>query len=187
MNTQLLGPHADISPHGILHFAGKSHLETLNSEEVNAVACHIAQSNGLALPADIQAVIHAYFTGPHTRLPILAHGTFNIALVHGMFLVLQRPHHVEKGMTSLLYLRVKSLIDMFEASEGITLRSLQARTMVAYYEFGHGLLSAAASSVGACAKAARFLRLTTQADSNDDPISVQERQRTWWALFNLDR
>ena len=62
-----------------------------------------------------------------------------------------------------------------------------ARLLIAYYEFGHGLISAAACSVGACAKATRFLQLLRQSNDNENPIAAQEQRRTWWALFNLDR
>lgn len=170
-----------------LRFSQKSHLDVLNHAEYDAAAYSIAQANGLVSSEKIDAVIHAFFSGPHTRLPILAFDNFDTTLIHAIYLVLQRPYKGQRDMASLLYLRTKNLVEMAEASGIRSLQLLQARILIAYYELGHCMVSAAASSVGACAKKARFMGLSPYAREYEDRKVTQERRRTWWALFNLDR
>lgn len=165
----------------------KSPFDTLNHAEYDAAAYSIAQANDLVSTEKINAVIHSFFNGPHTRLPLLAFDNFDTTLIHAMYLVLQPPHSGQRDMASLLYLRTKHLVEISEAGGIESLQLLQARILIAYYELGHGLVSAAASSVGACAKKARFMVLSPYAREYEDPRLTQERRRTWWALFNLDR
>lgn len=172
--------------YAILNLPHKSQLETLDRNEVDYVAHATTLATGLALPDDIHAVVQAYWGGPHARFPLLPPSNFNTELIHVMYLLLQRPAHHDTNMASLLYLRAKNLIDVLEASTARTLPLLQARILLAYYEMGHGLIEAAASSVGACSKAGRLMRLSARR-GDEDAITAEARRRTWWAIYSLDR
>jgi hypothetical protein len=59
------------------------------------------------------------------------------------------------------------------------------------YEFGHGLLATASSSLGACTCAARSMGLRdlriTRTNTKHSANELEERIRVWWGLFTLDR
>lgn len=103
-----------------------------------------------------------------------------------MYLVLQAPPEVGAPMTSLLYLRVKALVSILETSKRWSFQLVQSRILLAYYELGHGLLVDASRTIGACAKAARHLKLYDSL-AGDNDIMKEEKRRTWWTLHNLDR
>jgi hypothetical protein len=104
-----------------------------------------------------------------------------------MFLVLQFPRQPDASMVSLLYLRLMTLVCVLEATERYSLHLLQTRILLAYYEFGHGLMAAATASIAGCAKIAGFLGLSPRNIVVDNSIETEERRRAWWALHNLDR
>jgi hypothetical protein len=94
-------------------------------------------------------------------------------------------------MQSSLYVTVKSIISLLEATSYHSLEFIQCRLLIAFYEMGHGIYPAAAASVGACAKMARFAGFYQESIllslEDDREIVVEEKKRTLWALHNLDR
>ncbi|KAL6805129.1 hypothetical protein J3E68DRAFT_387704 [Trichoderma sp. SZMC 28012] len=146
-----------------------------------------------------------YFVGTHQRMSILSKSRFYrslhtinaepkadfLTLCLCMYLIEQIPLHQPMSMQSTLYVIIKSLLGMLEATEQISLDIVQARTLVTCYEIGHGLHTAACISVAACAKTARALGIHKQMRRNSnngiDGLIAEEEKRTWWAILNMDR
>ncbi|KAL6816182.1 hypothetical protein V8C40DRAFT_254667 [Trichoderma camerunense] len=113
------------------------------------------------------------------------------ALCLCVHLVLQLPQPHDSSMQSSLYVTVKGIISLLEATSFHSLEVIQCRILIAFYEIGHGTYPAAAASIGGCAKMARFAGfhrhsiLSTYDEERE--IVVEEKKRTLWALHNLDR
>ncbi|KAK0761215.1 hypothetical protein N5P37_006162, partial [Trichoderma harzianum] len=113
------------------------------------------------------------------------------ALCLCVHLVLQLPLSHDSSMQSSLYVTVKGIISLLEATSFQSVEVIQCRILIAFYEIGHGIYPAAAASIGGCAKMARFAGfhrhsiLSTYDEERE--IVVEEKKRTLWALHNLDR
>ncbi|KIW35706.1 uncharacterized protein PV07_02390 [Cladophialophora immunda] len=93
-------------------------------------------------------------------------------------------------MQSSLYITVKNIISLLEATDYLSLEMCQCRLLIVFYEIGHGLFPAASISIAACAQAARTLGLHNQWSTpvtTQHTLDEEERRRVWWAVFNLDR
>lgn len=94
-------------------------------------------------------------------------------------------------MQSSLYVTLKGIISLLEATSYHSLEVVQCRLLIAFYEIGHGIYPAAAASIGACAKMAHFagFRHRSILSSNEDEreIVAEEKKRTLWMMHNLDR
>ncbi|KAF2727129.1 hypothetical protein EJ04DRAFT_506226 [Polyplosphaeria fusca] len=149
----------------------------------------------------ISAVSNTYFSDAHPRLPIVSPVRFRERLVGispasaadfaalglAMKVVLQAPvEHVESMQTEL-YVMIKSVVSLLEATGYHSLETVQCMVLVAYYEFGHGLVANAALTVGSCARLARVIGLHKDGGSGGDRAIEEERRRTWWAVVGLDR
>jgi len=150
----------------------------------------------------ISAINDEYFNSVHACLPMVSQSRLKQeiseelpdadigALCLSMLLVQQRPSEVE-SMQSPVYVTTKRIISLLEAAEYWSLSMVQCRVLVTFYEMGHGLHPAESISLSACAKAARFIGLDRDtADrpvTRSDLISAEERRRTRWAIFNMDR
>ena len=151
-------------------------------------------------------VASVYFSSISIRIPILSEKRFRkrlpsalspkrdaefAALCLCVYLVLEIPQPGDETMQSSLYVSVKSILSLLEATSFRSLEAVQCRVLVAFYEVGHGIYPAAAVSVGACAKLAQVLGLRREIPSfeygDESDIVAEERRRTWWALHNLDR
>ncbi|GAM40130.1 fungal specific transcription factor [Talaromyces pinophilus] len=92
-----------------------------------------------------------------------------------------------------LYSTAKSFLATLEAGGVVTLVYLQAMVLVATYEYSHSIYPAAWMTVGACARLAELLGLSSGTDSMKIMsrvttwTEVEERRRVWWAIFILDR
>ncbi|KAH8810831.1 hypothetical protein F5884DRAFT_780504 [Xylogone sp. PMI_703] len=142
-----------------------------------------------------------YFESVHHRLPVISINRFHQHLPHlftssnadfvilclciGLILQSSDP------MTSSLYNTVKTSISLLEANNYNSLDTIQSRLLIVFYEMGHGLYPATSISIGACARAARSLRLHQVDSKFVEPalvdITREEGRRTWWAVHNLDR
>ncbi|KAL7935536.1 hypothetical protein V8C35DRAFT_279265 [Trichoderma chlorosporum] len=113
------------------------------------------------------------------------------ALCLCLHLLLQLPQQHDSSMQSSLYVTLKGIISLLEATSYHSLEVIQCRILIAFYEIGHGIYPAAAASVGSCAKMARFAGFHRHSilSSYDDEreIVAEEKKRTLWALHNLDR
>ncbi|OQN99386.1 hypothetical protein B0A48_14363 [Cryoendolithus antarcticus] len=156
--------------------------------------------------AGTREVVERFFTGTNLRLPIIARDLFEpdlaeaaqssridtdlSALCIAMKLTQQRPSP-EGDVRTSLYISAMQVIGLLEAGDIRSLRVLQTRLLIATYELGHGLSTAAAVSVAACAKVARAMGMrkvnSNTQSSMGNAVLTEERRRVWWAMFNLDR
>lgn len=157
---------------------------------------------------NIRATADSYFDTVHLRVPILSRKRFTDSLMRlpgqslmtradisalclAMFILQQRPQTGWRSMRSSLYVTMKSIISLLEATDYRSLQFVQCRVLVAFYEMGHGLDAAASTSISACGKAARSIGLHKRdfhtAQDDDVLLLSEERKRTWWAILNLDR
>lgn len=154
---------------------------------------------------NMRHVANDFFTGTHQRIPALSRFRFYgyleslatgprpdfAALCLTILLIEQMPSGRSVNVKSPLYLTVRNLISSLEASTTLTLDLAHCRILVAFYEMGHGLHTAAYISVAACARTARVLGLhrKTWRDVNTsfNKMILEEEKRTWWAIVNMDR
>ncbi|KAK3329134.1 hypothetical protein B0H66DRAFT_540320 [Apodospora peruviana] len=91
------------------------------------------------------------------------------------------------------YLLVKSLSSALENEGIISFRLLQALTMLAVYELGHGIYPSAYLTIGRAGRLAMLMglqdrRVTPHLFKEADTWTLREEERrTWWAIFILDR
>jgi hypothetical protein len=97
-------------------------------------------------------------------------------------------------MQSSEYIAIKTHVALLEAANYVTLNSVQARILIAFYEMGHAIYPAASLSVASCARSAHYLGLNrkhfqSREHESDQEIRTigEEEKRTWWAILNLDR
>ncbi|OQV03459.1 Fungal specific transcription factor domain-containing protein [Cladophialophora immunda] len=74
----------------------------------------------------------------------------------------------------------------------LSLPLLQGMILISIYELGHAIYPAAYMSIGNCVRLGLALELEKQCQSDLDLTSYdleeqEERRRTWWAIFTLDR
>jgi Fungal specific transcription factor domain len=164
----------------------------------------------LADVAQVNRMAEHYFASSYVRMPILSKARFFrelprlfanpqadfILLCLSINLLMQRPNlarHIET-MQSSLYVSVKTYLASLEATNYITLNSVQAMVLVTFYEMGHAIYPAASASIASCARLAHFLGLNRkdfQSREHENDVAIrataEEEKRTWWAIMNLDR
>ncbi|KAM5349562.1 hypothetical protein ACJ41O_006067 [Fusarium nematophilum] len=97
---------------------------------------------------------------------------------------------VEEGY---VYSLAKNFLSTLDCQGHVSLLGLQASILVALYEWSHAIYPAAWMTVGACARYSQMLGLSCAASDVSflrQPTTwteVEERRRTWWAVFILDR
>ncbi|RDW56777.1 hypothetical protein BP6252_13961 [Coleophoma cylindrospora] len=159
-------------------------------------------------PNNMRQVASSYFASISRRIPIVSANRFLdklpstvstgcdadfAALCLSIYLILEVPQPGDVSMQSSLYVKVKGILSLLEATSYHSLEVVQSRILVAFYEMGHGLYPAATASIGACGKMARFIGLHSDSTyQNPDEetawkILAEEKRRTLWALHNLDR
>ncbi|OAA66938.1 Transcription factor [Niveomyces insectorum RCEF 264] len=79
-----------------------------------------------------------------------------------------------------------------QAAGVLSMESLQGCILLATYEMGHAMYPAAEVSIGTCLKCALVLGMGWTASSKDALVAMswadtEERRRTWWAIFILER
>ncbi|OQV09471.1 hypothetical protein CLAIMM_13590 [Cladophialophora immunda] len=135
----------------------------------------------------MQAISANFFTGTHQRISALSKIRFYrnfpslstlpaadfATLCLSILLVQQLPSGKATQVQSSLYSSVKNFITILEASGEISLDLAHSRVLVAFYEMGHGLHTAA--------KPWRSL------NPESDNLLSEEQKRTWWAISNMDR
>ncbi|KAH7309699.1 hypothetical protein B0I35DRAFT_85426 [Stachybotrys elegans] len=147
----------------------------------------------------------SFFTGTHQRLSAISKLRFLgelqsitatpkadfAALCLAILLIEQRPETKATDMLSSFYFHVKALINLIETVSGPSLNLLHGRSLMIFYELGHGLHTAAYISIGACARSARALGLDRKpwrlTDSSWDKLAREEEKRLWWAIVIMDR
>jgi hypothetical protein len=150
----------------------------------------------------VQELAAAYFDNIYHRLPIISKRRFYqrlptlaadakadfTALCMTIKMVEQRPDQHGESMQSSLYVTLKGIMSLFEATGYLSLEIVQSRLLLAFYEMGHALHPASSMSVAACARAVRALELHPKQKAGAvDNFEAEEQKRVWWATFNLDR
>ncbi len=108
------------------------------------------------------------------------------ALCLSICILLEVPQPGDTSMQSSLYITLKSILSLLEATSYHSLESVQCRILMTFYELGHGIYSAASASMAACAKIAQFA-FPSRHGEDDQAVLIEERRRTIWALHNFDR
>jgi hypothetical protein len=153
---------------------------------------------------DVSAVSAEFFAGTHTRLSVISKSRFYgnlpslgdgpradfVALCLSIYLMQQKPSTETTSMHSSLYVTVKSLVGLIEVTSDLSLDIVHCRLLLALYELGHSLHTAAYMSVATCARSARVLGLNRKPWRNSVGANVpamEEEKRLWWAIVNMDR
>jgi hypothetical protein len=170
-------------------------------------------TDNIALHADLKSYIgnkssmrdHAttFFTKIHPWFPFISKRVFyegvlsalmptqaeHIMLLGAVKLVTTSPK--TQDARSMIYKHMKATFMELEVIGQLTLRTLQALTLIALYELGHGIYPTAYMTIGQCARYGIALGLdqkigaTVQRSWN--PVDLEEERRTWWAIVILDR
>jgi hypothetical protein len=90
------------------------------------------------------------------------------------------------------YLALKRAFLDAETTGHLSLPLLQGMILLSIYELGHAIYPAAYMSIGTCVRLGLALELEKQRQLDLDSTSYdleeqEERRRTWWAIFILDR
>lgn len=154
---------------------------------------------------NMHSISSEFFVGTHQRIPALSRFRFykNLpsltrrpradftALCLCINLIQQMPSAQTISVQSSLYITVKNLINLLDATCKLSLNIVHCRLLLTFYEMGHGLHTAAYASIAACARIARALGLHRKVWRNPgaeaDITAMEEEKRTWWAIVNLDR
>jgi hypothetical protein len=108
-----------------------------------------------------------------------------------MQLILQRPSAQATSMQTSLYINIKRILSLLEATGYQSLESVQCRVIVAFYEMGHAIYPAASISIAAAARLARtagvYSKVDTQIGRGTALVEAEARRRLWWAVANIDR
>ncbi|OHE96669.1 fungal specific transcription factor domain-containing protein [Colletotrichum orchidophilum] len=153
----------------------------------------------------IQHSVNAYFTTIHTWLPIVSKKRMNmgVALSQGgpdlamlflaMKLMATRPTDILATSQHAIYRAAKRFMSLLENGGATSVMVLQSMTLIAYFEYAHGMYPAAWITIATCVRYADFLGLPSFHEGNvilSSPTTwteLEERSRTWWAIISLDR
>jgi hypothetical protein len=106
-------------------------------------------------------------------------------------LIQQLPSAQTTDMQSALYLEVKKLTSLLEATSNLSLDVVHCKLLLTFYELGHALHRSAYISIAACARVARAIGLHRKEWQNigagTDRLYMEEEKRTWWAVVNMER
>ncbi|KAH7176742.1 hypothetical protein EDB81DRAFT_773482 [Dactylonectria macrodidyma] len=165
----------------------------------------------LAIPMDVlellghgNAVVDTcrdYFATIHTWMPFISKKRLDLGisiqsggpdlamLFLAMRLVIAQAHEVADGK---LYSLAKGFMASLESDGVISLFCLQAKVLLALYEYSHAMYPAAWMSVGACSRYSEMLGLASVGERVllGQPTTwtgIEERRRVWWSIFILDR
>ena len=154
----------------------------------------------------MDAISTEFFTGTHQRMPAISRIRFLeelqtwhneppadfAALCLSILLLQQIPSGKSTIIQSPLYITVKHFINLLEASDGLSLDLVHCRSLVSFYEMGHGLHAQAYVSIAAAARSARALGLHRTMrrdffDAESNKMTLEERRRLWWGIVIMDR
>lgn len=90
-----------------------------------------------------------------------------------------------------LYTKLKRFLLLSELECQLSLHLVQAWLLMATFEMGHGLESAAYLSIGTCARTAMLLGIHqvqhNQRKDHADWVALEEQARVWWGIVILER
>lgn len=156
----------------------------------------------------ITEMVEHYFSSVHNWLPIVSkkrlyhqlqtHGSelsVDLALLLlAMRLLVEIPLDAGSSLELPFYHATKQYLYSVEHNGSLTLKLLQAATLVAVYEMGHAIYPAAFLTIGHCARLGQAIGLHDKRTPAPQMISrpgtwteQEEIRRTWWAVLLLDR
>ncbi|PYI07086.1 hypothetical protein BO78DRAFT_444274 [Aspergillus sclerotiicarbonarius CBS 121057] len=154
---------------------------------------------------DLHQLGTEYFGSVHTWMPIISKRRFDKLLgsLHlslsapaalmllGMKLVLEKPTDLSPGQ-SLLYTVTKQFTHALDSAGSFSLMKLQGKLLIAVYEMGQMMLSAAYLSIADCARQGILMGIHDKSAPQllQQPrqwVDWEERQRVWWLIIILDR
>ncbi|KIM97257.1 hypothetical protein OIDMADRAFT_105644 [Oidiodendron maius Zn] len=145
----------------------------------------------------------SYFTKIHPWIPFISKRVFyegvlssfmptpaeHVLLLAAVKLVTTSP--TTQDARSMIYKHIKAMFTELEVIGQLTLKTLQALTLLALYELGHAVYPAAYLTIGLCARYGIALGLDETVrgimQSSWNMIDLEEKRRTWWAIVILDR
>jgi len=101
-----------------------------------------------------------------------------------------------ESMRDLLYHEAKHMLETLDRNEDdmgtVSLELIQAWLLIAYYEFARNNFRRGWVSAGRAFRLIQFARLHEIDNSGytihgDDPVATEERRRTFWVAYCLDR
>ena len=215
-SSQTLSVRPDAPDHGTvfeipgLHFSDpKTSIYHFSHETLGQPAIDLAvQIQALRILGSFETMnltSSEFFIGTHQRIPAICRSRFckNLLSLTGrphadfttlclcIYLIQKMPSARTISIQSSLYITVKNMVNLLEATTNLSLDVVHARLLLAFYEMGHGLHTAAYVSVAACARIARAMGLHMKPwlsiESQADEVAMEEKKRTWWAIVNMDR
>ncbi|KAJ3455813.1 hypothetical protein MRS44_017295 [Fusarium solani] len=152
---------------------------------------------------NVVEIASMYFKTVHAWMPIVSKKRIELGiplrnsgpdlamLFLAMRLVTSPPGDCPSAMP--LYSLSQKFLALFESSGGVSIFCLQAMILVALYEYSQAIYPAAWMTVGACARYADLLGITSDREDWDlmDKCTTwteaEERRRVWWGIYTLDR
>ncbi|KAJ3496987.1 hypothetical protein NLG97_g2247 [Lecanicillium saksenae] len=172
-------------------------LDQLETAKIDVtITKHVADLVGSV--DDIQNAARTYWASVHLWMPIVSKIQFRqhllprlVAKRAQLFLLILAMKLLStptKTSNSMLYRTVKQLYFDVELAGSICVMSLQAGTLIAVYELGHGIYPAAIVSVAHCARIGTLIgvdkALANDLLSQGIPwVELEERRRLWWAIL----
>ncbi|KAI1334347.1 fungal-specific transcription factor domain-containing protein [Xylariaceae sp. FL0016] len=153
----------------------------------------------------LQHTLSDYFGDVHPWLPMVSRKRINItypmwdggadvaALYLAMGLITSQPQDGYLATDNYLYIACKRFLIQLEGVGAASVQCLQARILVALYEYGQGIYPAAWMTVASCVRFADFVGLPSYRESNTvlgqcaTWTEAEERRRTWWAVYVIDK
>jgi len=162
-------------------------------------------SDILGVRTDIEMMISRYFENFDAWMPIINRSRLgrlldmastemrsDLALLLLSMRLIQEVPIYDDAERLPIYIATKRFCFALEMAGTYSLLKVQAGLLIAVYELGHGVLPAAYTSVGACARQGISLGI----HKKDAPqilrkprswLDWEERQRVWWFIIILDR
>ncbi|KAK0631715.1 hypothetical protein B0T14DRAFT_559472 [Immersiella caudata] len=175
------------------------------TEDVHSFSCRCL-SDILGHRQGVEHVVASYFGGVNTWFTVVERIAFDASLeemwktpsaetavlVLCMRLIIRSPMpHSLAGMADSLYLSAKTMLNLVQSKEALSMPLLQAELLVAMYEFSHAMPQQAYMTVGRC------FQITKAFGWHYEPFWSDERQALaprelklcsilWWAVVYID-
>jgi hypothetical protein len=127
----------------------------------------------------------------HSLNPLIPYGVDVLLLLSTMKLILWHPG--QEPQPDAEYRAIRHAILEAENAGVLTLQLLQAKILLAIFEYGHAIYPPAYLSVGSCARFGTALGVNQCLQSTDLSVSpkaaleTEEKKRSWWAILIMDR
>ncbi|KAI0015537.1 fungal-specific transcription factor domain-containing protein [Xylariomycetidae sp. FL0641] len=153
----------------------------------------------------LQNIVLDYFGDVHPWLPMVSKKRIHfgypswgenpdIAFLYlAMALITSQPQTGFLPTENYIYIAAKRFSAQLDSVGTASLQYLQGSMLVALYEYGQGIHSAAWMTVAQCVRYADLIGLPSYKESNgmlglcESWTEAEERRRTWWAVYVVDK